>query len=69
MPRILLFMPCERTVVPFGGIPVAATGLIYPIRAMVAMAVSATAVFINSLWDCPRLFSIRGFLSFRLRRC
>jgi heavy metal translocating P-type ATPase len=38
------------------GIPVAATGLIYPIWAMVAMAVSVTAIFINSLWGSPRLF-------------
>lgn len=38
------------------GIPVAATGLINPIWAMVAMAVSVTAIFINSLWGTPRLF-------------
>jgi len=38
------------------GIPVAATGLIYPVWAMVAMAVSVTAIFINSLWGTPRLF-------------
>lgn len=38
------------------GIPLAATGLIYPIWAMVAMAVSVTAIFINSLWGTPRLF-------------
>ncbi len=30
------------------GIPVAATGLIYPVWAMVAMAVSVTAIFFNS---------------------
>jgi heavy metal translocating P-type ATPase len=39
------------------GIPVAATGLIYPVWAMVAMAVSVTAIFINSLWGRPRLFT------------
>jgi heavy metal translocating P-type ATPase len=38
------------------GIPLAATGLIHPIWAMVAMAVSVTAIFINSLWGTPRLF-------------
>ncbi|WP_114913588.1 heavy metal translocating P-type ATPase [Acidibrevibacterium fodinaquatile] len=38
------------------GIPLAATGLIHPIWAMVAMAVSVTAIFFNSLWGSPRLF-------------
>jgi P-type Cu+ transporter len=38
------------------GIPVAATGLIYPVWAMVAMAVSVTAIFFNSVWGRPRLF-------------
>lgn len=38
------------------GIPVAATGLIYPVWAMVAMAVSVTAIFFNSLWGRPSLF-------------
>ncbi|HWP34112.1 MAG TPA: cation-translocating P-type ATPase [Thermodesulfobacteriota bacterium] len=38
------------------GIPVAATGLIYPVWAMVAMVVSVTAIFFNSLWGRPRLF-------------
>lgn len=38
------------------GIPIAATGLIYPVWAMVAMAVSVTAIFVNSLWGRPRLF-------------
>jgi heavy metal translocating P-type ATPase len=32
------------------GIPVAATGLVYPIWGMVAMAASVTSLFINSLW-------------------
>lgn len=32
------------------GIPVAATGLINPVWAMVAMAASVTAIFLNSLW-------------------
>ncbi len=39
-----------------GGIPLAASGLIHPVWAMVAMAVSVTAIFINSLWGTPRLF-------------
>jgi Cu+-exporting ATPase len=38
------------------GIPVAATGLLYPVWAMVAMAVSVTTIFFNSLWGRPRLF-------------
>ena len=38
------------------GIPVAATGLVNPIWAMVAMAVSVTAIFLNSLWGQPGLF-------------
>ena len=38
------------------GIPLAATGLVYPVWAMVAMAVSVTAIFFNSLWGRPRLF-------------
>ncbi|MCO6416169.1 cation-translocating P-type ATPase [Siccirubricoccus sp. KC 17139] len=38
------------------GIPVAATGLIHPVWAMVAMAVSVTAIFVNSLSGQPRLF-------------
>ncbi len=33
------------------GIPAAATGLIYPIWGMVAMAASVTSIFINSLWS------------------
>jgi len=32
------------------GIPAAATGLIYPVWGMVAMAASVTVIFINSLW-------------------
>jgi cation transport ATPase len=32
------------------GIPAAATGLVYPIWGMVAMAASVTAIFMNSLW-------------------
>ena len=32
------------------GIPIAATGLLYPVWAMAAMAVSVTAIFANSLW-------------------
>jgi P-type Cu+ transporter len=37
------------------GIPLAATGLIYPVWAMAAMAGSVTAIFFNSLWGRPRL--------------
>ncbi len=38
------------------GIPVATTGLIQPVWAVVAMAVSVTAIFINSLSGQPSLF-------------
>lgn len=38
------------------GIPVAATGLLHPVWAMVAMAVSVTAIFINSFSGQPKLF-------------
>jgi|TARA_R110002072_G_scaffold97728_7_gene214921 heavy metal translocating P-type ATPase len=38
------------------GVPLAATGLLYPVWAMVAMAASVTAIFVNSLWGRPRLF-------------
>ncbi len=38
------------------GIPLAATGLVYPVWAMVAMAVSVTSIFINSLADRPSVF-------------
>ncbi len=38
------------------GIPLAATGLIYPVWAMVAMASSVTAIFINSLAGRSGLF-------------
>jgi len=38
------------------GIPLAATGLVYPVWAMVAMAVSVSSIFINSLWGRPELF-------------
>lgn len=44
------------------GIPLAATGLVYPVWAMVAMAVSVTAIFFNSLWGRPALF-INAILS------
>ncbi|MGH2703534.1 MAG: heavy metal translocating P-type ATPase [Actinomycetota bacterium] len=37
------------------GIPLAATGLIYPVWAMVAMALSVTTIFLNSIADRPRL--------------
>ena len=38
------------------GIPLGATGLVYPVWAMVAMAVSVTSIFINSLADRPSVF-------------
>ncbi len=38
------------------GIPVATTGLVYPVWAMVAMAVSVTSIFLNSLGGRPTLF-------------
>ena len=38
------------------GIPLAATGLVHPVWAMVAMAVSVTSIFINSLADRPSVF-------------
>ena len=38
------------------GIPAAATGLVYPVWAMVAMALSVSAIFVNSLWGRPALF-------------
>jgi P-type E1-E2 ATPase len=37
------------------GIPAAATGLVYPVWAMAAMAVSVTSIFANSLWGHPGL--------------
>ena len=38
------------------GVPLAATGLVFPIWAMAAMALSVTAIFYNSLRGRPRLF-------------
>ncbi len=38
------------------GIPAAATGLVHPVWAMVAMAVSVSSIFVNSLWGRPGLF-------------
>jgi Cu+-exporting ATPase len=38
------------------GIPIAATGLVYPVWAMAAMAGSVTAIFFNSLWGKPAIF-------------
>jgi len=38
------------------GIPAAATGLLQPVWAMVAMAASVTTIFLNSLWGRPALF-------------
>ena len=37
------------------GIPLAATGLVYPVWAMIAMAASVTAIFINSIGTRPSL--------------
>jgi len=37
------------------GIPLATTGLIYPVWAMVAMALSVTTIFVNSIGGRPRL--------------
>ncbi len=44
------------------GIPLAATGLLYPIWAMVAMVISVTSIFINSLWGRGGYFfgALRG---------
>ena len=44
------------------GVPLAATGLIFPVWAMIAMAVSVTTIFVNSLWGRPGLF-IQAILS------
>ena len=38
------------------GVPLAATGLVYPVWAMAAMAVSVTTIFVNSVWGNPSLF-------------
>ncbi len=38
------------------GVPLAATGLVYPVWAMAAMAGSVTTIFLNSLWGRPSLF-------------
>ncbi len=38
------------------GVPLAATGLVYPVWAMAAMAVSVTTIFFNSLWGRPGMF-------------
>jgi Cu+-exporting ATPase len=38
------------------GIPLATTGLVYPVWAMVAMALSVSTIFVNSLWGRPSLF-------------
>lgn len=38
------------------GVPIAATGLVYPIWAMAAMVFSVTAIFYNSLRGRPRIF-------------
>ena len=38
------------------GVPLAATGLVYPVWAMAAMATSVTVIFFNSLWGRPAMF-------------
>lgn len=38
------------------GVPLAATGLVYPVWAMAAMALSVTTIFLNSLSGQPSLF-------------
>jgi heavy metal translocating P-type ATPase len=44
------------------GIPAAATGLVYPVWGMVAMAASVTTIFVNSLWGRGAYFfdAIKG---------
>jgi len=44
------------------GVPLAATGLVNPVWAMVAMAASVTLIFVHSLWGRPELFlgAVRG---------
>jgi P-type E1-E2 ATPase len=37
------------------GVPAAATGLVHPVWAMAAMALSVTAIFVNSIGDRPAL--------------
>ena len=37
-------------------VPLAATGLVFPVWAMAAMATSVTVIFFNSLWGRPSLF-------------
>lgn len=44
------------------GVQLAATGLVYPVWAIAAMAVSVTAIFFNSLRGQPSLF-FRAILS------
>ncbi len=39
------------------GIPLAATGLLYPVWAMIAMALSVTTIFVNSIGGRPSLLS------------
>lgn len=37
------------------GVPLATTGLVYPVWAMIAMALSVSLLFVNSLWGRPDL--------------
>ncbi|GAA3732497.1 heavy metal translocating P-type ATPase [Spinactinospora alkalitolerans] len=39
------------------GVPLATTGLVYPVWAMIAMAASVTAIFLNSIGTRPRLLT------------
>ena len=54
--RIMLQNVSMAVLVNGIGMPVAATGLVSPVVAMAAMALSVTAIFVNSLWGRPRLF-------------
>jgi|GEM_PF-4773600 len=48
--------PCVRSRSCLRCVMLASTGLIYPVWAMVAMAASVTAIFIDSLWQRLTLF-------------
>jgi hypothetical protein len=47
---------CARSAHRSGGLASEAARFVYPIWAMAAMAVSVTAIFLNSLYGRPRLF-------------
>lgn len=54
--RIMLQNVSMAVLVNGFGMPLAATGLVPPVVAMAAMALSVTAIFVNSLWGRPGLF-------------